>query len=62
MIRPATVQMLTVRASCCHDRIRSSYGWAASGRKTIGFDSARLRRLDPFGPRFPARMFARNVV
>lgn len=45
--RPAVVQIDTVRSSCCHDRHRSSNGWAASGWKRIGFDC--------FGPAFPSQ-------
>lgn len=33
-----------MRASCCHDRHRSSNGWAASGRKATGVPVA-LSRL-----------------
>nr|WP_244203491.1 hypothetical protein [Streptomyces rhizosphaericus] len=39
-IRPATVQIDTVRASYCQDGQRSSNGWAASGRKPMGAPTA----------------------
>jgi hypothetical protein len=61
-MRPAAVQMDTVRRSSCQDRHRSSNGWAASARNAIGLDSAFTRRFDPGSPRFPTRMFARRVA
>jgi hypothetical protein len=40
LIRPATVQIEIRRSAICQDSIRSSYGCAPSGRKTIGFSLA----------------------
>jgi len=56
--RPALVQIDTVRASCCQDRHRSSYGWAAGDTEgdRLGFDGD--RRGDPGLPRFPAARLA----
>jgi hypothetical protein len=49
--------MLTVCASYCQDRHRSSKGCAAWGRKATGFVCALRRRLEPGFPRFPARKY-----
>ncbi|MFF7190261.1 transposase [Streptomyces sp. NPDC008222] len=60
--RLAVVQMDTVRWSCCQLSSRSSYGGAASGRNSTGFDCAFARRSDPGLPRFPALTLACTVA
>jgi hypothetical protein len=54
--------MDTVRGPISQLSIRSSNGYAASARNSIGFDSALARRGEPGLPRFPARMFAFRVA